>query len=69
VNKVDDRESEYMTAEFWKMGLREPYGISAMHGRGIGEQLDAALDSLKKAERTSGFLTPSHLRRGALVGR
>ena len=43
VNKVDDRESEYL--------------------------LDAALDSLKKAERTSGFLTPSHLRRVALVGR
>ena len=34
VNKVDDRESEYLTAEFWKMGLGEPYGISAMHGRG-----------------------------------
>ena len=65
VNKVDDRESEYLTAEFWKMGLGEPYGISAMHGRGIGELLDAALDSLKKAERTSGFLTPSHLRRVA----
>ena len=47
VNKVDDRESEYLTAEFWKM----------------------ALDSLKKAEKTSGFLTPSHLRRVALVGR
>ena len=43
VNKVDDRESEYLTAEFWKMGLGEPYGISAMHGRGIGELLDAAL--------------------------
>lgn len=69
VNKVDDRESEYLTAEFWKMGLGEPYGISAMHGRGIGELLDAALDSLKKAEKTSGFLTPSHLRRVALVGR
>lgn len=24
VNKVDDRESEYLTAEFWKMGLRAP---------------------------------------------
>ncbi|WP_270545507.1 bifunctional cytidylate kinase/GTPase Der [Bifidobacterium pseudocatenulatum] len=69
VNKVDDHESEYLTAEFWKMGLGEPYGISAMHGRGIGELLDAALDSLKKAEKTSGFLTPSHLRRVALVGR
>ena len=69
VNKVDDRESEYMAAEFWKLGLGEPYPISAMHGRGVGDLLDAALDNLRKAEKTSGFLTPSHLRRVALVGR
>ena len=69
VNKVDDAQSEYLTAEFWKLGLGEPYGISAVHGRGVGELLDAALDSLKSADRTSGFLTPSHLRRVALVGR
>ena len=35
----------------------------------MGDLLDAALDNLKKAEKTSGFLTPSHLRRVALVGR
>ena len=69
VNKIDDRESEYLAAEFWKLGLGEPYAISAMHGRGVGELLDAAIDSLKKAEKTSGYLTPSHLRRVALVGR
>ena len=69
VNKIDDRESEYLAAEFWKLGLGEPYAVSAMHGRGVGELLDAAIDSLKKAEKTSGYLTPSHLRRVALVGR
>ena len=69
VNKIDDRESEYLAVEFWKLGLGEPYAVSAMHGRGVGELLDAAIDSLKKAEKTSGYLTPSHLRRVALVGR
>ncbi len=69
VNKVDDRESEYLAAEFWKLGLGEPYAISAMHGRGVGDLLDVALDKLKNAQKTSGFLTPSHLRRIALVGR
>lgn len=69
VNKVDDQMSEYMAAEFWKLGLGEPYPISAMHGRGVGDLLDAAMSALKSAERTSGFLTPSHLRRVALVGR
>lgn len=69
VNKIDDAESEYLAAEFWKLGLGEPHAISAMHGRGVGDLLDAALDSLKAAEKTSGFLTPSGLRRVALVGR
>ncbi|WP_288273043.1 bifunctional cytidylate kinase/GTPase Der [uncultured Bifidobacterium sp.] len=69
VNKIDDQMSEYMAAEFWKLGLGEPYPISAMHGRGVGDLLDAALDALRNAERTSGFLTPSHLRRVALVGK
>ena len=69
VNKIDDPISEYMAAEFWKLGLGEPYPISAMHGRGVGDLLDEAVAQMKSAEKTSGFLTPSHLRRVALVGR
>ncbi|NMM94205.1 bifunctional cytidylate kinase/GTPase Der [Bifidobacterium oedipodis] len=69
VNKLDDQASEYMAAEFWKLGLGEPFAISAMHGRGVGDLLDEALNKLKKAEKTSGYLTPSGLRRVALVGR
>ena len=69
VNKIDDQISEYMAAEFWKLGLGETYPISAMHGRGVGDLLDEAVAQMKSAEKTSGFLTPSHLRRVALVGR
>ncbi|KAA8827384.1 bifunctional cytidylate kinase/GTPase Der [Bifidobacterium tissieri] len=69
VNKVDTQSDEYLAADFWKLGMGEPYSVSAMHGRGVGDLLDAALDKLKKAEKTSGMLTPSHLRRVALVGR
>ncbi len=69
VNKVDTGEQEYLTAEFWKLGLGEPFGISAMHGRGVGDLLDDALAKLKKADKTSGLLTPSTLRRVALIGR
>lgn len=69
VNKIDDNVNEYMSAEFWKLGLGEPYGISAMHGRGVGDLLDASLAALAKAKRTSGRLTPSGLRRVALIGR
>ena len=69
VNKLDDRMADYTASEFWKLGLGEPYAISAMHGRGIGDLLDAALEQLSKTEKTSGFLTPEGLRRVALVGR
>lgn len=69
VNKLDDRMGDYTASEFWKLGLGEPYPISAMHGRGVGDLLDAAVEQLKKAEKTSGFLTPEGLRRVALVGR
>ena len=69
VNKLDDRMADYTASEFWKLGLGEPYAISAMHGRGIGDLLDAALEQLRKADKTSGFLTPEGLRRVALVGR
>lgn len=69
VNKVDDGSNEYLTAEFWKLGMGEPYGISAMHGRGVGDLLDVAIDTLAKAKKTSGFLTPTDLRRVALIGR
>lgn len=69
VNKSDDQAGEYMASEFWKLGLGEPYPISALHGRGVGDLLDAAVDALEHAEHTSGFMTPDGLRRVALVGR
>lgn len=69
VNKLDTLMLEYQASEFWGLGLGEPYPISAMHGRGVGDLLDVALQKLAQAEKTSGLLTPSHLRRVALVGR
>ncbi len=43
VNKLDkpgDPPPEFY--EFYNLGLGEPYGISALHGYGVGELLDAA---------------------------
>jgi GTP-binding protein len=46
VNKVDDpnRESDVWT--FVKLGLGDPFGVSAIHGRGSGDLLDAVVDAL-----------------------
>ncbi|MDR2748903.1 MAG: ribosome biogenesis GTPase Der, partial [Bifidobacteriaceae bacterium] len=46
VNKVDS-EKDSELAEFYTLGLGDPFGVSALHGRGIGEFLDAVVEKLK----------------------
>jgi len=41
VNKVDDTNREASTWEFVRLGLGDPYPVSALHGRGTGDLLDA----------------------------
>ncbi len=67
-NKVDDTPGEAAAAALWSLGLGEPYPVSALHGRGSGDLLDATLDVLPQAppERLGGAGGP---RRVALVGR
>jgi GTP-binding protein len=43
-NKVDAIGQEPLAAEFHALGLGEPWVVSALHGRGIGELLDHILD-------------------------
>src|SRR4051794_15813330 len=42
-NKVDDLRQEADAAAMWNLGLGEPHPVSAMHGRGTGDLLDALL--------------------------
>lgn len=46
VNKVDDTNREAGTWEFVKLGLGDPYPVSALHGRGTGDLLDALVAAL-----------------------
>jgi len=46
VNKVDNTQREADAAEFWSMGWEETYSISASHGRGTGDLLDAIVWAL-----------------------
>jgi len=41
VNKADNDKRELEAAEFYSMGWEETYPISAMHGRGVADLLDA----------------------------
>lgn len=40
-NKVDDAVQEPEVASLWSLGLGEPYPVSALHGRGVADLLDA----------------------------
>ena len=45
-NKVDDERTEAEAAELWSLGIGEPFPVSALHGRGSGELLDAIVAAL-----------------------
>src|SRR5262245_10738411 len=67
-NKVDDAPAEVGVHSLWSLGLGEPLPVSALHGRGSGDLLDAVLAALPKApeEREDTDAGP---RRVALIGR
>ena len=67
-NKVDDARQEADAAMMWNLGLGEPYPVSAMHGRGTGDLLDALLAVLPQAPRASEPQVGGP-RRVAIIGR
>jgi len=48
-NKVDDTNRDPATWEFVRLGLGDPFPVSALHGRGTGDLLDAVLEVLPDA--------------------
>ena len=47
-NKVDSNEHRYDAAEFYSLGLGDPYCISSLTGSGTGDLLDAVVGSFTK---------------------
>jgi GTPase len=45
-NKVDADRQEALVHELWNLGLDEPRPVSARHGRGVGDLLDAVVELL-----------------------
>ncbi len=41
VNKSDNRARREQAAEFYELGMGDPYAVSALHGTGVGDLLDA----------------------------
>lgn len=65
-NKTDNGELQYNAPEFYKLGLGDPYCISAMTGSGTGDMMDLIVGTFKKD--TSEILDED-IPRFAVVGR
>jgi GTP-binding protein len=65
-NKVDDARTEADAAALWGLGVGEPYPVSALHGRGSGDLLDAVLAAMPEVGRGR---PPAGPHRVALVGK
>ncbi|WP_216432000.1 ribosome biogenesis GTPase Der [Arcanobacterium phocae] len=68
-NKVDSPQGEADAAALWNLGLGEPYPISALHGRGTGDLLHAAVKMLPEVSEVALARPDQGPRRIALVGR
>ncbi|HNM84481.1 MAG TPA: ribosome biogenesis GTPase Der [Mycobacterium sp.] len=66
-NKVDGERQEADAAALWSLGLGEPHPISAMHGRGVADLLDAVIGVLPEVSELSGG--GGGPRRVALIGK
>ena len=66
-NKCDDARSELEAAALWGLGLGEPYPVSALHGRGSGDLLDAIVGAMPVVGRGAGLSAGP--RRVALLGK
>lgn len=49
-NKVDDATHEHLVWELMGLGMGEPCGLSALHGRGTGDLLDRVVELLPEAD-------------------
>src|SRR5688572_1125346 len=67
-NKVDDQRTEAEAYGLWNLGLGEPFPVSALHGRGSGDLLDAVLAALPDTPPES-FEEVGGPRRIAIVGK
>jgi GTP-binding protein len=65
-NKVDRPEDEHLTAELNKLGLGEPFAVSATHGLGSGDLLDRVVELLGDRAVPTGDGDAVHV---AVIGR
>ena len=68
-NMVDDMRFEAGANDLWGLGLGEPHPVSALHGRGSGDLLDAIVNALPDPPEVSFDYPDDGPRRVALLGK
>ena len=51
VNKIDGPKHEPRVAEFWELGVAELHPISALHGEGVYDLMEAVLEELPEPQQ------------------
>jgi len=69
VNKIDGIEQESGLYEFYSLGVDNPYPVSAEHGYGIHDLLDALVDHLNRILTSAAQASDEQAIRIAVVGR
>lgn len=69
VNKADNDRLEMAAPEFFRLGLGEPVSISAYHGRGINDLMDALMKLLPQSPALPPEAEAAEILKIALVGR
>ena len=70
VNKAESARAAYEIPAYMQLGLGKPYPVSALHGSGVGDLLDAALSRAKESAGAGrGTAAETDGLRVAVVGR
>jgi GTP-binding protein len=59
VNKTDDRRAKAGAMEFYELGLDPVVEISAEHGEGVGDLLDAVVERVRSGSAKAGTASPA----------
>jgi GTP-binding protein len=68
-NKLDDPSRDAEAVEFHRLGLGEPFPVSALHGHGTGDLLDLVVDELRRRAPAGGAEVGEDAIRVAVLGR
>ncbi len=69
VNKIDTQKQEALAHEFHRLGIAGLFPVSAEHGTGVGELMEAVLDAVPSGEAPAAEASEASEVRVAIIGR